>query len=111
MQTIKLFGSMPQGDEWILQRGKKKIYIFQIRRRKRRHSGVTLYQTNLVVNHRVGGVEVSDLLDLVSGSNSKLTAKIMADLRYQGIAVNDKTNPVRESIPYKLTQQLNPLIC
>ena len=45
------------------------------------------------------GVEISDLLCLVSGHNLNLTSEDMADLRRQGIAVNDDNEPATENIP------------
>ena len=63
----------------------------------------------LVTCYRVGGVDVSDIPSLDLLLNRKLASNYMADLRRQGITLNDKNNPVPENIPYQETQQLNPL--
>ena len=46
-----------------------------------------------MVKQRVGGVEFSYLPCLASGQNSNLTSDDMADLRRQGIAVDDENDP------------------
>ena len=47
----------------------------------------------LVVQHRVCGVEFSDLPCLNSGQNSNLTSNDVADLWRQGISVDDDNEP------------------
>ena len=51
-----------------------------------------------MVEQRLGGVEISDLPCLASGQNSNFTSDDMADLRRQGIAVDDNSDPVPEKL-------------
>ena len=66
-------------------------------------------QIYLAVKHRVGDVEFLDLPILASGENLNLTANDMADLRYQGIAVDDDNDPDTENIPYQVPHPVNSL--
>ena len=47
----------------------------------------------------VCGVETSDLPCLASGRNSNFTSDDMADLRRQGVAVDDENKPAHQNIP------------
>ena len=58
----------------------------------------------LLVEQRVGGVVISDLPCLASGRNSNLTSDYMADIRRQGVAVDDDNDPTPENIPYEVPQ-------
>ena len=49
--------------------------------------------TPLVVEKRFVGVEFSDLPFLALGGNPNLTSNDMANIRHQGISVDDKNNP------------------
>ena len=48
-----------------------------------------VFYTYLVIEHRVGGVEILDSPSLVLGQNSTLTSDDTADLRRQVIAADD----------------------
>ena len=61
----------------------------------------------MVVEHRVGGVEFSNLLCLALGRNLNLTSNDMADLRRQCIAVDDDNEPYPEKISYEVPQTVN----
>ena len=54
---------------------------------------LTVSELNLLVEKRVVGVEISGLPCLASGRSSRLTSDYIADLRRQGIAVDDKNDP------------------
>ena len=60
---------------------------------------LTLSELPLLVEERVCGFEISDLPCLASGHNSSLTSEDMADIRCQGIAVDDDEDPSPENIP------------
>ena len=70
---------------------------------------VPVYQTVLVVDHRVGGSNTSELPGLDSGHNSNLTTNVMADLMNQGITVDDENEIEPENIQDQLLQKLNHL--
>ena len=54
----------------------------------------------LLVEQRVFSAEISDLPCLTSGNNSNLTYDNMADIKHQGIAVDDDNNLDPENIPF-----------
>ena len=60
---------------------------------------LTISKLPFLVEQRVCGVEILDLPCLASGKNPNLTSDDMADLRRQGIAVNDNNNPDPKTIP------------
>ena len=60
-----------------------------------------------MAKHRVSGVEFSYLSCLVMGRNSNLTSNKMADLRCQGITVDNDNNPYPDNIPYQVPQAEN----
>ena len=63
---------------------------------------MTVSDLPLLVEQRVCGVEISDLPCLVSGHNSNPIYEDMADLRRQGMSVNDNNDPAPEnSFPRK----------
>ena len=61
--------------------------------------------TTLVVEQRVGDVELSDLSCLSFGRNLSLTSDDMSDLQRQGIAVDDDNEPDTNKIPDELSQR------
>ena len=60
---------------------------------------LTVSELLLFVEQRVCGVETSDLPCLDSGRNSNFTSDDMADVRHQGVAVDDDNNPAPQNIP------------
>ena len=56
-------------------------------------------ELHFLVEHRVCGVEISDLPCLTTGHNSNLTPKGMADILRQGTAVDDENDPAPKNIP------------
>ena len=50
-------------------------------------------QTDLVADHRFGGVNALDIPGLDLGRNLNLTANDMVDLRRHGTTVNDENYP------------------
>ena len=52
----------------------------------------------LLIEQRVGGVEISDLPCLASGNNSNLTSENVAGLWHQGIAVYNNNDPFSKDI-------------
>ena len=57
-----------------------------------------------MVEKRVSGFEFSDLPCLDLGKKSNLTSDDMADIRNQGIAVDDENYPYPEKITYDVPQ-------
>ena len=53
----------------------------------------------MLVEQRVCDVEILDLPCLASGHNSNLTSEDMADIRRQGISVDENNDPEPENIP------------
>ena len=68
---------------------------------------LSVSHTPLGVEHGVGGVEFSDFPCLSSGQNSNLTSDDIADLRHQGIAVDDEKGPSAENITYEVPRKVN----
>ena len=65
-------------------------------------------QKALVVDHRNGGVDASDLPSLTLGQNLNLTTNDLAYIRSQGITVDADNNSYPENIPYQVPQHVNP---
>ena len=63
----------------------------------------------LLVEQRVCGVEILDLPCLASGHNLNLTSEDMADLRRQGISVNNENDPFPKNIPVPRNTPLTQL--
>ena len=57
-------------------------------------------------NHRVGGVDASDLPILDLGRNLNLTAGDMADFRHQGTTVDNGNDPYTGNIPDQVKNQV-----
>ena len=70
---------------------------------------VPFYQTDSLVDHGVGGVDTSYFPSLDLGRNLNLTADSMIHIRYQGISVDNKNDPVPENILDQVPQKVNPL--
>ena len=70
-----------------------------------------VYETDLVVDYRVGGIHASDLSSLYLGGGLNLTFYEMEDLRQQVISVNDNNDLAPENIPHQVTHKDNPLNC
>ena len=69
-------------------------------------------ELTFLVEQRVCGVEMSDLLCLAAGINSNLISDDMADLQRQGIAMDDNNNnPLPKIIPPPPKNPLPKLIC
>ena len=59
---------------------------------------VQVSELPLLVEQRVFSAEISDLPCLASGNNSNLTYDNMADIKHQGIAVDNDKNTSPENI-------------
>ena len=58
------------------------------------------FQSNsLFVGQMVRGVEISDLRCSASGNNSNLASEDIADIRRQGISVDNDNGPFPKNIP------------
>ena len=60
-----------------------------------------------MVEYRVGGADFSNLPYLALGEILSLTPDSMADLRRQGIDVDDDNDPAPDNIPYEVSQPSN----
>ena len=60
-----------------------------------------------MVEHRVSGVEFSDLPCLASGQNSNLTSDDMVDICHKGINVDGENEPAPENITDKVPPPVN----
>ena len=66
-----------------------------------------VYQTEFLVEHRVGVVNFSYLPKFSSGLNSNLTYNNMTDIRFQGTDVDDENYPATENIPDQVPHPVN----
>ena len=74
---------------------------------EKEHKVLSVSQTSLLVEHRVGGIDFSDLPCLASGRNSNLTSNDMVDLWCQGIDVDGANKPDPKNITNYVPQQGN----
>ena len=69
---------------------------------------MTVSHNSLVLDHKISGIDTSDLTSLDLGRNYNLTSDDIADIRLQAIAVDYNNDPSPYNISDQVPQQVNP---
>ena len=107
MQIMKVLSSMPQKLHVHLKKEGREEELSFNNEEEDKYEVLSVSHTPLVVEHRVGGVDLLDLPCLALGKKSNLNSNDMADLWRQGISVNDDTDPDPGNIPYEVPHMVN----